>query len=33
MTRRLAHLLRADYCWVCGWWSRPACGHTTPWNG
>jgi hypothetical protein len=26
--RRLA-ILRADYCWVCAWWTRPECGHVT----
>jgi hypothetical protein len=32
MIRRLA-TLRNEYCWLCGWWSRPGCGHTTPWQG
>jgi hypothetical protein len=27
MTRLAA--LRYAYCWICGWWSRPECGHTT----
>jgi hypothetical protein len=36
MTRRALRrltTLAADYCWICGWWSRPGCGHTTPWQG
>lgn len=29
MIARLLAPLGLGYCWICGWWTRPTCGHTT----